>query len=287
MKALRAEKVKRIIKIITLIAIIMAILICMGCADEKAVVVNNNVNPYFVNSINHRGWHKAPENTLSAYRESAKNGFSMVECDVHFTKDDVPVLIHDKDIDRTSNGTGEVSELLWSEISTYDFGSWKSPKYKGEKIPKFEEFIGLCKNLSLHPYIEIKTKLKAEHIKILLGIVKRYGMQDNVTWISWHISFLREVCKIYPKSRVGYLVLDLTDEVFDAVCKLRTEQNNVFVDCDYTVINEEKIDKCIENLIPLEVWVVDDARAIRELDPYISGVTSSIYVAGEILKNKR
>ena len=62
-------------------------------------------------SINHRGWYKAPENTLSAYRESAANGFKYVECDVQFTSDGVAVLLHDDTIDRTSNGSGKILSI--------------------------------------------------------------------------------------------------------------------------------------------------------------------------------
>ena len=59
-----------------------------------------------VHSINHRGANTyAPENTMSAFRISKELGFDMVECDVDFTIDNIPVVIHDSTVDRTSNGT--------------------------------------------------------------------------------------------------------------------------------------------------------------------------------------
>jgi hypothetical protein len=107
-----------------------------------------------VNSVNHRGYNTiAPENTLPAYQLSRKMGFTMVECDVQFTSDDVAVLLHDATIDRTSNGTGNINDLTWAEVQQYDFGSWKSADYTGTRIPSFAEFIQLCKYLGLKAYV--------------------------------------------------------------------------------------------------------------------------------------
>ena len=141
-----------------------------------------------VRSINHRGYClEAPENTLSAYKLSARKGFRYVECDVSFTSDNIPVLLHDNTINRTSNWTGTIGELTLEQVKQYDFGSWFSPNYTGEKIPTFEEFIALCRKLGLHPYIEIKSVsgITEDHIKSIVNIVKRYGMKDKVTYISF------------------------------------------------------------------------------------------------------
>jgi glycerophosphoryl diester phosphodiesterase len=55
----------------------------------------------------------------------------------------VPVLLHDT-IDRTSNGTGNISSMTFATARTYDFGSWKSQNILGLKIPSFEEFVHMC-----------------------------------------------------------------------------------------------------------------------------------------------
>jgi glycerophosphodiester phosphodiesterase 1 len=136
---------------------------------------NPNIDPdagdakdYDVNvkSVNHRGWWECPENTISAYRGSAEHGFKYVETDVAFTSDDVPVLLHDKTINRTGkNPDGspyatpnkEIKDITFEEVRKLDFGIVRDPKFKGEKIPSFEEFIKCCRNLGLHPYIELKA----------------------------------------------------------------------------------------------------------------------------------
>lgn len=92
-----------------------------------------------------------------------------------FTSDGVPVCLHDSSIDRTSNGTRNIKDLTFNSVRGFDFGSWKSDKYTGEKIPSFEEFILLCKNIGLHPYIELKSSdnYSEQQIKNLVDIVKK------------------------------------------------------------------------------------------------------------------
>ncbi|XP_012503005.1 PREDICTED: glycerophosphodiester phosphodiesterase 1 [Propithecus coquereli] len=70
-----------------------------------------------VSAIAHRGGsHDAPENTLAAIRQAAKNGATGVELDIEFTSDGVPVLMHDNTVDRTTDGTGRLCDLTFEQI---------------------------------------------------------------------------------------------------------------------------------------------------------------------------
>ena len=65
----------------------------------------------------HRGqWREYPENSIGAIKEAIKDGADIVEIDVHLTADGVPVLMHDSTVDRTTNGTGKVSDFTLEEI---------------------------------------------------------------------------------------------------------------------------------------------------------------------------
>lgn len=257
-----------------------------GCkpAAEYAHNFDPNTN-YTVNSVNHRGYYTAPENTLAAYRESAKKGFTMVECDVAFTKDGQAVLLHDNTIDRTSDGTGNIEDLTFEQVREFDFGSWKDEKYSGEQIPSFEEFISLCRNLSLHPYIEVKWKIPREHVQILVDTVAKYGMIDKVTWISSSKKCLKAVLEFDSDARVGLVVNRVREKDVEDLLNLGADKGNVFLDCDCGYVDSQAIDLCIRSRIPLEVWTVDDEQKILNLDPYISGVTSNKLVAGQVLYN--
>ncbi len=267
-----------------LFVLIFALSACSDKEEDYAYTFNGNSNyNYMVNSINHRGFYTAPENTLAAYRESAINGFTMVECDVSFTKDGCPVLLHDDTVDRTSNGTGKIEDLTFEEVRAFDFGSWKSEKYQGEQIPSFEEFVALCRNLSLHPYIEIKFKISSEQVKTLIRTVAKYGMLDNVTWISSSKKCLRSVVEVDGNARMGLVVNVVTQEKINELLELAEEKENVFLNCNYEYVNSDAIALCVEYRIPLEVWTVDNEETILNLDPYISGVTSDRLVAGKVL----
>lgn len=247
------------------------------------VQLDTNATTYGnVKGINHRGYcGVAPENTLAAFRLSKQNGFDIVECDVSFTSDDVAVLLHDDTIDRTSNGTGSISSMTYSEVSQYDFGSWFSSSFTGEPIPTFYDFIKLCRNLGLHPYIELKAGTRPQ-IESLVATVKSCGMVNNVTWISFNSTLLSYVKGVHSSARLGF-VCGLSSDSIGVARSLKNADNDVFIDADISTITDELVGLCISNDLPLEVWTVNDNATILSLHPYVSGVTSDTIHAGKAL----
>ena len=82
-----------------------------------------------------------PENTVPAFREAVRLGVQMIELDVRMTKDGHLVIMHDPTVDRTTDGHGAVAEKTLQEIEQLDAGSWKSPEFKGVRVPTFEEVL--------------------------------------------------------------------------------------------------------------------------------------------------
>ncbi|HEX6968539.1 MAG TPA: glycerophosphodiester phosphodiesterase family protein [Micromonosporaceae bacterium] len=73
----------------------------------------------------HRGSSQVmPEHTLAAYRQALREGADGLECDVRMTRDGHLVCVHDRRLDRTSNGRGRVSTRTLAELQLLDFGSW-------------------------------------------------------------------------------------------------------------------------------------------------------------------
>ena len=105
----------------------------------------------------------APENTLTNFRAclDLRLGF---EFDVEKTKDGQLVCIHDDTVDRTTNGTGKVSELTLEEIRRLDAGSWFDPKFAGEKVPTIEDVLKLGAEYPQHDVL-IAVDLKAEGVE--------------------------------------------------------------------------------------------------------------------------
>lgn len=104
----------------------------------------------------HRGFSAiAPENTLPAFRKAVEIGADGIECDIHLTRDGKYVVCHDGSIDRTSNGSGEISEMTFEELRKFDFGVKFSPEFKGTTIPTLEEMLEVVKPMEVIN-IEIK-----------------------------------------------------------------------------------------------------------------------------------
>ncbi len=237
-----------------------------------------------VNSVLHRGWAiEAPENTLPAFRMGRQMGFSYMEADVSFTADGYAVLLHDKKVDRTSNGEGEIENMTLWQARQLDFGSWKGEEFEGTKIPTFDEFISLCRDIGIRPYIEIKPDCSANpwRVRELVATVRRYGMEDRVTWISFQYLNLVILRDYVPNARLGLLVGKIDDAVIEQAASLRTGSNYVFIDS--RSFTEEEVLKCRWADMPLEVYVLDTTEQIVTLDPYISGVTSNFINAGKTL----
>lgn len=241
-------------------------------------------NDHPVRAVNHRGFNKeAPENTIAAYRLSKENGFLFVECDVSFTLDGMPVLLHDDTVNRTSNGKGKISEMTFKDVRRLDFGSWKSDKYIGETIPTFEEFISFCRNAGLYPYIELKKGLTGERARMLMDLVKRYGMFGKVTWISFFAESLVYIKELDRKARLGFLTERFSEKDVLVALSLKTDENEVFIDSKYTLVNPKRVKMCMDAGVPLEVWTIDDEDEILALDPYVNGITSDNLIAGKVL----
>lgn len=90
--------------------------------------------------VAHRGAsEEAPEHTLAAYRKAIEYGADALECDVRLTADGHLVCVHDRRVNRTSNGRGAVSALELAELNTLDFGSWKTRRAARARVGDEEE----------------------------------------------------------------------------------------------------------------------------------------------------
>ena len=254
---------------------------------NEIIVSGSSATDYdkMVKGIAHRGFSSiAPENTIPAFKLAKRNGFSYVETDVRFTSDEVPVCIHDASIDRTSNGTGDVASMTFEQIRTYDFGSWKSAEYANTPIPTFDEFLTLCRAIELYPYIELKAGNQTR-IERLIDMVKAYGMETKATWISFTMNNLNYVKNYDASARIGLLVNGVGATEITNAESLQTSTNNVFLDSGtYSGSGlPSQIQLCIDAGIPLEMWTIDVANTIKNLNPYVTGITSNSLIAGKVL----
>lgn len=146
-----------------------------------------NKNNIFVAA--HRGWSSIyPENTMLAFRKALELNIDQLETDIRVTKDGELVLIHDKSVDRTTNGSGLIHDYTLKELRMLDAGSFKGEAFAGEKIPTFTEFMELVKDV---PRITLDIELKEypeegndelayDTCDRVLEIIDKYDFTDRV-----------------------------------------------------------------------------------------------------------
>ncbi|WP_179887693.1 glycerophosphodiester phosphodiesterase [Streptomyces sp. b94] len=122
--------------------------------------------------IAHRGASDdAPEHTLAAYRKAIEDGADALECDVRLTADGHLVCVHDRRVNRTSNGRGAVSALELADLAALDFGSWKDR----EESPDWDPVPGeLTSVLTLERLLELFTEVRATGRPLQLAIETKH-----------------------------------------------------------------------------------------------------------------
>ena len=111
----------------------------------------------FARVIAHRGGGTlAPENTLAAIDVGRAHGFTAIEFDAMLAKDEVPVLMHDDMLERTTSGSGPVPTKTAVELAALDAGRWHSTRFAGERVPTFEAAVRHCRAHGVWINIEIK-----------------------------------------------------------------------------------------------------------------------------------
>lgn len=175
--------------------------------------------------VAHRGYSAvAPENTLPAFAAAVLGGATLVEFDVRTTVDDVPVVIHDRTVDRTTSGTGHVWELTYAEVAALDAGSWFSPAYAGVRVPTLAATLELLAAPGPDLLLEIKPPATLSQVKTIMEMVASDGLLDRTVVQSFDPSVIRLVRETAPEVRRGLLRLrfeadtvPLVDEL-DVVC---------------------------------------------------------------------
>lgn len=105
----------------------------------------------------HRGAGRlAPENTLAAFRLGAGFGFRAFECDVKLSQDGEAFLLHDDTLERTTNGRGSPDGIDWADLARLDAGSWHSPPFAAEPLPRFGQVAAFCRANRCALNVEIK-----------------------------------------------------------------------------------------------------------------------------------
>jgi glycerophosphoryl diester phosphodiesterase len=163
--------------------------------------------------VAHRGYSAvAPENTLPAFASAVLAGATHVEFDVRTTADGVPVVIHDRTLDRTTTGAGYVWENTASEVLAVDAGSWFSPAFAGVRVPTLAETLDLLAADGPEILLEIKPPATLDQVKAIAELVAERGLLSRTIIQSFDPEVVRLAREAAPDVRRGLLRQGFTPE---------------------------------------------------------------------------
>lgn len=211
--------------------------------------------------IAHRGAsYIEPENTLRSFKKALEMNADAIEFDVRFSKDSIPVIIHDETVDRTTNGKGRVSDMLFNELRRLNAGM-------GERIPTLQEALDLIDRKALI-IIELKEK---HHEDIILKEVLVRDLLDNVVFISFHYDVLNRLRNLNDNVKTGYLYYKPPAPIDEA------SKNHAFaIFPRYNMVSPKIIGWAHNKRLKVYAWTVDDPdRAIELVKEGIDGIATN------------
>ncbi|APJ04984.1 glycerophosphodiester phosphodiesterase [Silvanigrella aquatica] len=216
--------------------------------------------------IGHRGAKgHAPENTIASFRKAKELGVTWVEFDVKETEDGVLIIMHDDELDRTTNGKGAIAKKNWAVIKELDAGSWFHSSFSNEKIPTLEETFLLLKELNMGANIEIKPcPGREERTAIAVGkAIKEKWPQELPPPLvsSFSMDSLVTVKKVYPNLIIGALFETLPDDWKKIILKVQAQTIHI----DHEVVNAKMIQEMKDAGYPVLTYTVNDQKRAREL----------------------
>ena len=159
----------------------------------------------------HRGFSgKYPENTMLAFRKAVEIGVDGIEFDVHLTKDNEVVIIHDEDIKRTCNGEGLVKDMTLAELKKFDASATFKGVYGKNEIPTLREYFELIKSTDVITNIELKTGVY-EYPTIeqrVIDLVREYGLEKKIIFSSFNHFTVKRCEELAPEIKRGFLTGD-------------------------------------------------------------------------------
>ncbi|MGA5583373.1 glycerophosphodiester phosphodiesterase [Streptomyces thermodiastaticus] len=210
-------------------------------------------------TIGHRGvMGVEPENTLRSFVAAERAGLDAIELDLHLSKDGALVVIHDPEVDRTTDGSGAVADKTLAELRALDAG-------RGERIPVFEEVLDA-----------VRAPLQAEIKDVaaaaaLAEVMHRRDLVSRVEVLSFHDEALTEIARLVPGVRTALVADRYGSEV---VGRARAAGAGTLV-LDIRRLTLEIVEEARAADLRITGWVVntlDELRLARAFE--LDGVTT-------------
>lgn len=134
-------------------------------------------------TIAHRGDAAgAPESTLAAFGSALRQRVDGVEFDVQFTRDGVPVVMHDLSVNRTTNCRGAVKGITWSRLRACSAGSWFAASYSSQRVPTLNQALTFIQRRSSTQKVFVHVRSpNARQAKVIVSAIRAHGLSRRAT----------------------------------------------------------------------------------------------------------
>lgn len=215
--------------------------------------------------IAHRGFSGiAPENTLAAISAGAGLAHS-VEFDVCFSSDGEAVVIHDSTVDRTTDGTGSVSDLTLAALQALDAGSWFDARFTATRIPTFEDALRLAAEHYRWIYPEIKDVRSLSDVTTFMDVIMAADLEDRCIVTSFLTDRLDAARDISSRIVLGYTAD--SDETFESIQAPAIADGNAICFVNYQVLldNAADVHALRQSGVDCVAWTVNTLDVARQL----------------------
>ncbi|WP_020579469.1 glycerophosphodiester phosphodiesterase [Actinopolymorpha alba] len=209
--------------------------------------------------VGHRGaMGLEPENTLRSFRRAVEEGADAIELDLRLSADGQLVILHDSDVERTTDGKGKVAEMTLAEIKALDAG-------EGESIPTFDEVLD---SVALPIQAEIKAPDAA---RAALDTIRDRGLFDRITVTSFSADIIRATIEYLPEVRTGLISSRARRESVD----LAREMGVPLLCLGLAELDAEFVELCRQERLEVIGWPANDEnQLVHALRIGADGVTS-------------
>lgn len=204
--------------------------------------------------VAHRGFH--PENKMIGFRQAVANGCDMIECDLRLSADNHPVLIHDKTINRTTNGTGNVANLKLYDLEYYG-------------VPSLEELLLWLKDQSIYCAFELKDVGNKNNVLLnkTLELIKKHNMLERSMIISFNHNIVKLCKQVLPDICTGI--------IFKNTCLRQPIDIAQKTSADVIWLHHKILSWTIgDHNMPIFIWTVNNRKELRGIDKNIVGIVS-------------
>jgi glycerophosphoryl diester phosphodiesterase len=213
----------------------------------------------------HRGYNTvAPENTMLAFGAAVAMGAEEIEFDLWTSSDGVLVTAHDFELERVSDGHGNISELSFAELKKLDFGGKFSEKFKGLRIPSFEEILEkFAGRVIMNIHVKIwDENMPEREIEKIARLIEKYDCERHVYFMSVNTDALLEMRRRLPNAAYCHGAARSNAEMIELAEKFGFDKVQIV---DWYPYDKSMIDRCHDAGIRCNFCQTQSSEEAKEL----------------------